>query len=67
MSDFLLNKINDYYTHLIFNEIGKNFTDLSDIEQELSKAFSLWKTNFPEKIVPEFISNNSLFEELDKK
>lgn len=55
-SDYLLRKINDYYSHLLFNEMDKKFQDLGDIESDLSKAFSKWHLLFPDKIVPEFIT-----------
>lgn len=63
---FLLMFLNDRLNREVYQETQKVFPDLKDLERELSRAFSIYKSGFPEKDIPEVVAyvsrfNNSCF------
>jgi len=58
--------LNDRLNREVFEETRKVFPDLKKLELKLSKSFSLYKANFPDKEIPRIIAyisrfNNSYF------
>lgn len=53
--------LNDRLNREVFEETQRIFPDLQELEKELSKAFSLYKSAFPDREIPRVVSYVSRF------